>query len=555
MLAVVLAMATPLSRRAHRSSPSRCRPRVKSAPTTVTRAVQGRDRSFYQWVDDEGISAPCIGIGYVGGGIPDANETYRGCIVTNPIASGDVLVRCPSHLALALPPSPPNPFPDFVPDEVWNHPPGSGRRAQDFRMAIVLLRERLLGDASRWEPYLRQLPESYDLLGMWTDEQLVELHSPRLRAAAEDQRQENRAAFEALAAAGPRCGCASLTDEDVTWALNTVRSRSFPGEYPTTGSAPHPFADSAAADVASRTGAEHEPPTFVLPLLDALNHSADGEAATKLRYVAGDDGEDGGAFELLSARDLDVGDEATISYGALDNDELLLRFGFCVDDSADERVPLPGCTDELEWVMPGSAREGDLYAEGLDAAVRGAHLDREGFASENLLWALRVLLASDEEYEAAGGAKGLRAEPEMGMNGVTGDGGVVVGSAAQLAAEASLALACEQELEAMGGAATLEEDVLTLAAASAVLSEVEEECEPCDAGDEACVDPNPERCGIDGEEGNDSEYLRRLVAALSYRTNRKRILQAALRRYSPLHEPLVKSGDELYNSDYDEKVG
>ena len=43
--------------------------------------------------------------------------------------------------------------------------------------------------------------------------------------------------------------------------------------------------------------------------------------------------------------------------------------------------------------------------------------------------------------------------------------------------------------------------------------------------------------------------------ALSYRTYRKRILQAALRRYSPLHEPLVKSGDELYSSDYDEKVG
>ena len=75
---------------------------------------------------------------------------------------------------------------------------------------------------------------------------------------------------------------------------------------------------------------------------------------------------------------------------------------------------------------------------------------------------------------------------------------------------------------------------------------MEEECEPCDTGDEVCVVPNPERCGIDGEEGNDSQYLRRLVAALSYRTYRKRILQAALRRYSPLHEPLVKSGDELY---------
>ena len=51
-----------------------------------------------------------------------------------------------------------------------------------------------------------------------------------------------------------------------------------------------------------------------------------------------------------------------------------------MDDSADERVSLPGCTDELEWVMPGSARERDLYAEGLDVAVRGAHPHCEGFA-------------------------------------------------------------------------------------------------------------------------------------------------------------------------------
>ena len=49
--------------------------------------------------------------------------------------------------------------------------------------------------------------------------------------------------------------------------------------------------------------------------------------------------------------------------------------------------------------------------------------------------------------------------------------------------------------------------------------------------------------------------LRRLVAALAFRTGRKRILARAMARYSPLKEALVRSGDELYTSDFDEKVG
>ena len=168
---------------------------------------------------------------------PDANETYRGCIVTNPIASGDVLVRCPSHLALALPPSPPNPFQTSSQTRCGTILPARdvGLRISEWRSSSfvnVCWAMPLAGNRTSVSCRSRLIS-----LGMWTDEQLVELHSPRLRAAAEDQRQENRAAFEALAAAGPRYGCASFTNDDVTWALNTVRSRSFPGEYPTTGSA------------------------------------------------------------------------------------------------------------------------------------------------------------------------------------------------------------------------------------------------------------------------------------------------------------------------------
>ena len=264
------------------------------------------------------------------------------------------------------------------------------------------------------------------------------------------------------------------------------------------------------SDVGRRSAAQ--PAVFVVPFLDAFNHSpsSDGSSgATKLTFTDG-------AFQLVATRDMAPGTEATISYGAHANDELLLRFGFCVEGSEDEKIALPGCMDELEWLMPGSLREADVKAEGLHAAVKDAHLTHDGEASPDLLWALRVLLASDDEYEALGGVHGLRRE----FSGIE-----EVGSGAQLAAEASLALACERELTEMGGLAAYEEDLVNLHAVEGVYGEVVAECS-LDGGD-------PGRCGGDGEDGNDATFLRRLLSALSFRVNRKRILARAMERYTP----------------------
>jgi hypothetical protein len=323
----------------------------------------------------------------------------------------------------------------------------------------------------------------------------------------------------------------------------------------------------------------------VLPLLDAFNHLSERGGATKLAFDAASN-----AFTLRAARDMRVGDEVTISYGARSNGTLLLRFGFAVFDSADETVPLPGCADELEWLMPGSAREAALFAEGLHHAVRGARVDRDGKANTNLLWALRVLLASDEDYERVGGAKGFRDAFPSGL-----DGRDVPGSGAQLAAEASLALACAREMDLAGGPAGLAEDETQLEAALAVLREVEAEYARCgganDEGDayEGAMDdgglgsprssgagasstlPDPahgEQLSCDDvffsrgsdSEGDDTSYLRRLVSALEFRVGRGRILAKAVARYSPLREAFTRSGDALYaatmeGGDYDEKVG
>ena len=75
----------------------------------------------------------------------------------------------------------------------------------------------------------------------------------------------------------------------------------------------------------------------------------------------------------------------------------------------------------------------------------------------------------------------------------------------------------------MGGASTLQEDAADGGSPSEVLSEVEEECWSCDTGDEVCVVPNPERCGIDGEEES-------ISAGWSWRCRIALIANASCRR-------------------------
>ena len=311
-------------------------------------------------------------------------------------------------------------------------------------MALVLLRERSLGDDSAWAPYIAQLPAGYDLLGCWTDDQLEELQCERLQDAARAQRAENNAAFDAVRMnvsaydSDYDLGLGALTKEDVVWGLNTVRSRSYRAKYPSSCGVLPPLSnlegktlDAAALLTKSarqRSGEKSESANkesvFMLPFLDALNHrdNKGSGGATKLVFMSPleDDAAERGAkgtFELRSPAAVEKDAEAVVCYGDKNNEELLLRYGFCVENGVHDEITLPGCMDELEWVMPGSARESDLKAERLDEAVKRARLNDEGKASVNLLWALRVLLASDATYEAAGGAKGLMRASLPGEDG------------------------------------------------------------------------------------------------------------------------------------------
>ena len=89
-------------------------------------------------------------------------------------------------------------------------------------MALALIKEKRSGAKSPWAAYIAQLPNEYDLLGMWTDDQLVELHSPKLELEAKRQRSENAAAASAV------CKPLKITPKEMYWGLTRcVRGRSW----------------------------------------------------------------------------------------------------------------------------------------------------------------------------------------------------------------------------------------------------------------------------------------------------------------------------------------
>ncbi len=122
------------------------------------------------------------------------------------------------------------PHPGVCPPAAWAVLPWWGR------LAMLLLRESSLGDASTFAPYLAALPRSFDTPLHWTDAQLAALRAPRLAARVAAQRADLAAAHAAMvsaaAAAEPGCLAArGVTLERFTWATEAVRSRTFAGPY------------------------------------------------------------------------------------------------------------------------------------------------------------------------------------------------------------------------------------------------------------------------------------------------------------------------------------
>ena len=109
----------------------------------------------------------------------------------------------------------------------------------------------------------------------------------------------------------------------------------------------------AVAMATSRAFALHGPqqPQALLPLIDTGNHSFQPNS----KVVRGDDG----AADLLALQSIDQGSEITMSYGAVNNANLLLNYGFVDASNPHDHIMVPLNVDALQvrWRSGCSRRQ------------------------------------------------------------------------------------------------------------------------------------------------------------------------------------------------------
>ena len=96
-------------------------------------------------------------------------------------------------------------------------------------MAVMLLYERdTLGSASRLKHYISDLEAiSIDTPVAWSEPEVAELQYPYLEGEIKKQRATWSELCQDVASAGGE----SISQEDLLWAMQAVRSRAFSGPY------------------------------------------------------------------------------------------------------------------------------------------------------------------------------------------------------------------------------------------------------------------------------------------------------------------------------------
>lgn len=209
---------------------------------------------------------------------------------TSPIDPDDVLIQCPESLIMG----------PKVAKSLFSN------TAQPF-IKLALLHEQSLGDKSQWYTYISALPKpgSAELgVPLYFDEQdLVYIQGTNLGSDLDHKRARIQSELAELTLALGSCPT-YLTLENYTWASAIFASRAFP----------------ASIIYANCTGL-----SMLVPIVDALNHKAN----TPVQWHGSPTGE----FCLVADGQIPAGDQIYNNYGPKGNEELLMGYGFTVENN------------------------------------------------------------------------------------------------------------------------------------------------------------------------------------------------------------------------------
>ena len=342
-------------------------------------------------------------------------------------------------------------------------------------------------------PWLDSLPRSFDTPIHWSKEEKDELQYEPLISMVASQEKTYKTAYDILKEdIDPSSPLTGWTYDEFLWGCDCARSRAFSGTYGGSAFNPKPYILTillVAAYLGLHLGTFEQAsngaglvfcgsvlkdfviPKFfkskkyvICPFIDMANHvgmKEDGNVA--FEYFT-----DGYS---LSAKDatIEKGKEIFISYGPRSNDALLQLYGFSERNNAHDVYVMPplrewdiaaleeacgrkfqaGRLQKLEraGLLGGTALKADdddAFEEGVLNRERGVVVSRAVGIDPAIMTALRVLVSSEEEWNAVGEAVG---------NLVTENSG---GKENERLARIAASKALELELELK--ATTLEED-------------------------------------------------------------------------------------------------
>mmetsp|Transcript_3308 Transcript_3308/g.5112 ORF Transcript_3308/g.5112 Transcript_3308/m.5112 type:complete len:559 (-) Transcript_3308:88-1764(-) len=327
--------------------------------------------------------------------IPPGAE--RGLYAEDDISTGDMIVSVPSLMLLKVTNSPKEKCPTkgLVDEELWSSSPWY------IRLAYLLL-EKVKLQPSDWKPYISALPERFETPIHWNHDQLKDLHYPYLLERVDLQKADLRRRCEAFK--NGKSGISlSMSSEELIWATECVRSRSFMGPNagdPRTrilrqiflfglagvyvaqggdfGRVIGAVAAASIFGVVSDVIISQNKRQFIMPVFaDMANHRSQAkDTQADVNFWSGD-------VTVFAGSDVRKGDEIFFSYGAKSNDALLQYYGFVEENNPNDVYVFDSFEKKIEEsrVIPSSSvstRLKQLRDKGWSPALESVSLNAKG---------------------------------------------------------------------------------------------------------------------------------------------------------------------------------
>ncbi|KAK9464437.1 hypothetical protein V1512DRAFT_255412 [Lipomyces arxii] len=178
---------------------------------------------------------------------------------------------------------------------------------------LFLSYQKVLGHNSAWAPYIRVLPDTFDTPLYFDEDDMKLLEGTNMYGEVELRRQAWMEEWQdAVKSLPENLDKTQFTWDLYLWASTVLTSRSFP-----------------SALVLRQDEKESYP--VLVPLVDSLNH----KPLTSITWTATDEG-----FEISTNNNIAASKEVFNNYGPKGNEELLMGYGFCIENNEFDVVTL-----------------------------------------------------------------------------------------------------------------------------------------------------------------------------------------------------------------------